>query len=133
MGKRLNVGLTAAVIVAAVAWLPVRLLLNMKSEYRTAGVIRELDGHVKSHRGEWPGSAAEFGGQRPEEAGVQIDFSMTSERILEDPRLLREAVRPESRRFYTYPHYERDLERLLGAIRELKGVAEVPVIKTEPE
>lgn len=94
-------------------------LRGLKAEYETVGAIRDLEAYVRENDGKWPTSSAALGkGYRDE---VIIDYSMSAERILSAPELLRDAVRPSSGKFRTYPNYERDLESLLKAIREAKG------------
>jgi len=92
----------------------------------TAGTIRELKTYVEEHAGEWPASPAALGGG--DRKGVWIDYSMTSDRILATPELLKGAVRPVSGKFYTYPRYHEDLESLLEVIQETNtGSAKSPV------
>lgn len=107
------VGLLAALLFIGGAW-----ERRLKAEYETAGAIRDLERYVRENNGKWPTSSAALGkGYRD---AVIIDYSMSAERILSAPELLRDAVRPSSGKFRTYPNYEQDLKSLLKAIREAK-------------
>lgn len=114
--------LPLVIVAAAVClWIAGARIDKMKAEYATAAAIRELTIHVARHHGEWPSSPAELANKPTDE--VWIDFSMSSDRILADPEILKEAVRPKSGSFQTYPHYERDLRSLLETIRKAKTEA----------
>lgn len=112
--------LVAAVLLAciAAAWVLVPKFRNMKSEYGTVEAIRDLQEFAKLNDGRWPVSPADLGGKYPADGGVMIDYTMTSSRLIEDPSLLRKAVRPRTGRFYTYPHYQERLNELHKILRE---------------
>ena len=99
-------------VAAAVAAILVPKFRNMKSEYGTVGAIHDLQEFVRQHDGKWPASSADLGGKYPVGGKVAIDYTMTASRLIEDPVLLREAVRPRSGKFYTYPHYQKRLNEL---------------------
>jgi len=107
--------------VATIAAILVPKFLNMKSEYGTAEAIDALSKFVREHDGRWPASPSELGGKFPADGEVVIDYTMTSPRLIENRSLLREAVHPRSGKFYTYPHYQRDLDRLHVEMREAKA------------
>jgi len=90
----------------------------MASEYETAEAIRDLKQYVQQHDGQWPESASDLGGRFPVAGKVHIDYSMTSDRLIESPALLRNAVRPRSGKFYTYPHYDEMIHELHAVLRE---------------
>ena len=121
--------IVALVLIAAALGLGALLgpqFWNMKSEYMTAGAIHDLEAYAQEHAGKWPTLPADLGDE--DRKGVWIDYSMTSDRILATPELLRASVRPESGKFYTYPRYDEDLESLLEAIRKANtGATESPV------
>lgn len=99
---------------------------NMKSEYFTAGAIGDLTSYVRTHEGKWPASPSELGDEFPADGLVHIDYSVAAKQLIADPDLLREAVRPRSGKFYTYPSYEEDLVDLLAAIKESQPNETVP-------
>lgn len=107
----------AVTIVAAVVLLAPRFR-NMASEYGTAEAIRDVKQYIQEHDGRWPDSPSELGDKYPVGGIVHVDYSMTSRRLIESPALLREAVRPRSGRFYTYPHYEEMIDELHAVLRE---------------
>lgn len=107
--------------IAAVAAIMIPKFRNMKSEYGTAQAIRDLTEFVTEHDGRWPASSAELGGKYPTGGEIVIDYTMTSSRLIENRSLLREAVRPRSGKFYTYPDYEEKLDGLHAALREAKA------------
>jgi hypothetical protein len=110
-----------AAVLLAVVWVATNFIpkfRNMKSEYGTAQAIHDLQEFVQRHEGKWPASAADLGGKYPTGGEVVIDYTMTSPRLIENRSLLREAVRPRSGMFYTYPSYEEKLDGLHAALRE---------------
>lgn len=107
----------AAVIVTG-AILLVPRFRNMESEYATAQAIGDLKEYLRAHDGRWPESPADLGGKYPVGGSVHVDYSMTSARLIESPSLLREAVRPRSGRFHTFPHYEEMIWSLHEALKE---------------
>ncbi|MCW1925410.1 hypothetical protein OKA05_22810 [Luteolibacter arcticus] len=115
----LKLFLVAVLLVPAViAALLIPKFRNMKSEYGTVEAIRDLQEFVRRHDGRWPASPADLGGKYPVGGKVVIDYAMTSTRLVEDRALLREAVRPRSGKFYTYPHYQKRLDELHDTLRE---------------
>jgi hypothetical protein len=107
--------------VAAVASILAPRFRNMQSEYATAEAIHELNVFVLANDGRWPVSPADLRGKFPADGEVVIDYTMTSSRLIENRSLLREAVRPRSGKFYTYPHYEQKLDGLHAALLEAKA------------
>lgn len=98
------------------------VLNNLKSEYGTVRTIHQLEEYVRSHDGQWPGSEEElFGSSIPEGSdgqGVMVDYSVTAAELLAQPEKLREAVKPRSGKFHTYPHYQEKLDSLQKALKE---------------
>ena len=91
---------------------------NMSAEYATAEAIHDLSAFVVGNDGRWPSSPADLADKYPVGGEVDIDYGMTSSRLIADPALLKQSVRPESGKFLTYPHYEVKLAGLLAEIRE---------------
>ena len=118
--KRLFQGLAVMVsvtIVATVALLIPRFR-NMASEYGTAEAIQDVKQYLQQHEGRWPESPTELGDKFPVGGKVHVDYSMTSARLIESPALLREAIRPISGKFYTYPHYDKMIADLQATLEE---------------
>lgn len=110
--------IAVVVVIAAVAGMMVPRFLNMRAEYGTSRAIDDLKVHLRANGGRWPVSAEELGGKYPVNGSVHVDYSMTSGRLLESPWLLREAVRPRSGRFDTFPHYDAMIGELHEVLRE---------------
>jgi hypothetical protein len=95
----------AAVIALALA----PKLINMKSEYVTAGVIRDTHAFVKTHQGQWPTSWSDLGSEDfSSYTRMRFDLdplSATKEQVMS-------AISPQSGKYLTYPHAEADLEAL---------------------
>lgn len=108
----------ALILVAIIATAIYPKLRNMSSEYNTAIAIECIENHLKKHAGQWPKSEKELIGRAWDSNEVVIDFSLTSAQILKNPGSLKKAVHPKSGKFYTYPHYERDLQHLLKVLQE---------------
>lgn len=90
----------------------------MASEYATAEAIRDLEQYVREHDGKWPQSTADLGDKYPAGGAVHVDYSVTADRLLEDPELLRDSVRPSSGKFFTFPHYDERIRGLHAVLRE---------------
>ncbi len=103
---------------------------NMNSEYATAQAIRNIEAHVRQNQGKWPSSPEELGDLYPPGGEVLIDYSATSSELIADPDKLRDAVRPRSGKFYTYPDYDKLIKRLLLALQETNNSKQE---KAEPE
>lgn len=110
--------IAAAVIIVSIVALLAPKFRNMASEYGTAAAIGDLKQYIQQHDGRWPESPSDLGDKYPVGGEVHVDYSMTSSRLIENPELLREAVRPSSGKFYTYPHYDELIDDLHATIRE---------------
>ena len=106
----------ALIIVVAVCLYP--NFKNMKSDYGTAQAIRDIETHLRENQGRWPKSPKQLGRKYPLGDEVVVDYSATSSELVADPDGLRNAVRPRSGKFYTYPHYDMQIADLLLALRE---------------
>lgn len=113
-------------LIAAGGGIMVPRFLNMGAEYGTSRAITDLKAHLRSNKGRWPVSAEELGGKYPADGSVQVDYSMTSARLIESPWLLREAVRPRSGRFDTFPHYDAMIGELHEVLRETNPGSALP-------
>ena len=106
----------ALIIMTAVSLYP--KLKNMGSEYATAQAIRDIEAYLRDNQGKWPSSPSQLGNQYPSSGEVVIDYSATSNELVAAPEKLRDAVHPRSGRFYTYPHYDSQLDDLLLTLQE---------------
>ena len=111
-------GAVVVVFAVATAILLYPKFSNMGAEYATAQAIRDVEACVRANDGEWPSSSEDLKGWYPEGGEVLVDYSVTSQDLLRDPGRLRKALRPRSGKFYTYPHYSRQLEQLLLTLKE---------------
>jgi hypothetical protein len=91
---------------------------NMRSEYGTARAIDDIGQYLTRIGGKWPESPADLDDLYPEGGEVFVDYSVTSRELIANPDRLREAVRPRSGRFETYPHYEEELDQLLEILKK---------------
>lgn len=83
----------------------------MKSEYVTAGVIRDTDRFVTEHPHQWPKSWRDLG---VEDFSQYTDFrfDLTPEMIARDPELIYSAIQPQCHQYRTYPHAKTQLKAL---------------------
>ncbi len=123
------VGLLIVLIVSVVVILAPKFR-NMRAEYATAEAIHDLSAFALENDDRWPSAPADLGAKYPVGGEVYIDYGMTSSRLLADPALLKQSVRPKSGKFLTYPHYEEKLAGLLAVIRES---ASAPTGETQGE
>ncbi len=105
----------AAAGAAFLAWAVGPKLLNMKSEYVTADVIRDTRAFVAKTRGQWPRSWQDLGSDDlSSHTHMTFDIdpaTATREDILS-------AIAPRSGRYLTYPHAEDDLAALFVEVRK---------------
>lgn len=87
----------------------------MKAEYETANLIKVVDSYIEK-TGTWPKSEKEL--QYDISGKVYINYSLSTQDILKDPSLLKKSLKPKSEVFYTYPHYQRDLDNLFKTIKK---------------
>ncbi|GAA5496380.1 hypothetical protein Rhal01_02563 [Rubritalea halochordaticola] len=109
-----------AVLVIGISLYP--RLSNMKSEYHTVGAIDSIRSYLEENDGQWPSSPEQLQNEFPPGGIVYIDYSATSRDLIKHPEKLREAVRPRSGKFYTYPHYEHHLEQLLITLQDTNRI-----------
>ena len=116
MKKILTISLILLVVLlASLAVILVPKFRNMASEYHTARAIHDLELYIEKS-GEWPSDASQLFPNGTDNSGIYIDYSVTIARLRENRDLLAESIRPISGKFYTYPHYEADIERLREVI-----------------
>lgn len=84
----------------------------MSSEYGAVEAIGDLKDFLQTNDGRWPTKPEDLASKYPVGGRVHVDYSMTASRLIDSPLLLKEAVRPRSGRFYTYPHYDEKIEEL---------------------
>ena len=90
----------------------------MKAEYETARIIQSIENYIIKSKGNWPVSKEQL--KEDYSQDIIVDYSITTDDIIKNPDLLKSAIRPKSGEFLTYPHYLKDLDRLLKTIKEFK-------------
>lgn len=95
-----------------------RKIQNMESEYETVSAIEDLKEYLRSNGGKWPARPEDLGSRYTGPIQVHLDFKQTSEFLIEHPEELKQAVRPESGVFYTYPHYDAKIAELFDVLKE---------------
>lgn len=105
--------LVLGVSIIAIAIVLYPIFSNMKSEYETAEAIHDIAVYVRENQGRWPSSPEQLQNKYPVGGDVEIDYSITVGELIDNPEKLRNAVRPRSGKFYTYPHYNKKIEDLL--------------------
>lgn len=118
-------GVIVILLMAALIWGLYPKFSNMSSEYGTAGAIGDIESFVIENDGKWPSSSKDLKDRYPVGGKVSIDYSITSEEIIADPAKLKEAVRPRSGKFYTYPHYDQQIENLLKVLKASRERAQL--------
>lgn len=129
---RWSAGIVVAVVLSAAAFFYYRIKEALRGDYETIRVTQMIEDYVKTHNGNWPQSWEDLDGTEtarrlaPLDSSywrryTGVDFTLTSEQLVEHPDLIYEAVTPLSGRYHIYPGARRDLDGLMGAIRETKG------------
>jgi hypothetical protein len=117
------IALVISGLVAVLAAGPVPRLWNMTAEYVTAAVIRDTEEYVVRSQGRWPQSLADLGEDRSRYTTINFAIDPKSSSKADVVR----AIRPVSGKFLTYPHADRDLERLFATMRRVSdGKLEPP-------
>jgi hypothetical protein len=105
---------------------------ELKSEYTTAEIIRDVTTFVETHKGQWPRSWEELGHGDVSEF-VKMDFAVSIDELLADPNRIHSAIIPVTGRYHTFPHATRNLNYLREQIEKYhpadahsKSVAEEP-------
>ena len=102
----------------------------LRGDYETARVIQIVEDYVKTHDGNWPVAWEDLDGTETSHATrldssywrryTRVDFTLTSEQLIEKPDLIYDAVKPLSGEYIVYPHARQDLERVMQAIRDAR-------------
>lgn len=121
------VGSAVVITLSAVAYGYYRFNEAMRCDYYTVDVILMVQDYVETHDGNWPSSWEDLEGTehykgRGLELSVypqysRVDFTLTSDQILEDPSLIYQAVVPSSGKYICYPDARLHLDRILDTIR----------------
>ncbi len=107
------------------AWVAYHFDRRIKAEYTTARVIRIVDEFVANNNGQWPTSWSDLDAALLSESStdsyhyrkyVIVDFSLTSDELLDNPERIKDAIVPVTGEYRTYPHARRQLEQLLETI-----------------
>jgi hypothetical protein len=85
---------------------------QLKAEYVTAGVIRDVTKFAESHKGQWPQSWDDIPEGNFARQYVRMRFDVKIDELVADPILIQSAIVPVSGAYYTYPHAERKLNEL---------------------
>jgi len=85
---------------------------QLKSEYMTAQVIRDVTQYVRSHKGDWPRSWADIPQSEYARQYVKLKFDVDPDELVASPNLIQTTIVPMSGEYNTYPHAERQLNEL---------------------
>ena len=103
-------GSLAAAFVLGLSWC---VIMNLKSEYVTADVIRLITEYVESNDGQWPQSWADIGRQDARSL-TYVNWSLDPQTA--DRHDIMTSIEPITDIYYVYPHAQSDLRRLYDAI-----------------
>jgi len=98
----------ASIIVFIALGLGTRFL-NMKSEYVTAGVIRNTNAFVEDTGGQWPRSWTDL---KMDDMSAYTRMNFDIDPTTATKEEIMSSIRPQSDMYITYPNAEDDLERL---------------------
>jgi hypothetical protein len=133
---RWAIGSLVVVVLSAAAFLGYDIGESLRSDYGTAGVIRIVDDYVRTHGGNWPSSWGDLdateAARRSQSSSsywrkyTRVDFTLTSEQLIENPDLIYDAVTPLSGEYFVYPNAREDLDRVMQAIRDARKSPTAP-------
>jgi hypothetical protein len=99
---------------------------QLGSEYETAAVISEVAQFVESNQGQWPRSWNDLpGGSR--EPDVAMNFNVTVDDLISDPKLIYRVITPRSGYYRTFPHADRQLYYLREKMLKMHSEQELKV------
>ena len=130
-------GIVVAVLLSAAAFAYYRVNEALRGDYETILVIQLVEDYVKMHHGNLPLSWKDLDGTEmakrlaPLDSSywrryTRVDFTLTSEQLVEHPDMIYQAVTPLSGRYHVYPHARRDLDGLMQAIRDARRSPTTP-------
>jgi hypothetical protein len=123
-------GTLAVILLSAAAVFFYQFNEALRGDYATARVIQTVEDYVKTHDGSWPTSWEDLDGTETAHATrldssywrryTHVDFTLTSEQLVEKPDLIYDAVKPLSGEYIVYPHARQNLEGVMQAIRDAR-------------
>jgi hypothetical protein len=125
-------GSLAVILLLVAAFIYCWLKETLRGDYETIRVVDLVEDYIKTHDGNWPSSWDDLDGTEkakfysPLNSSywrnyTKVDFTLTSDQIIEQPDLIYTAVLPMSGEYYIYPHAKRDISRLIQTIHETKN------------
>lgn len=94
------------------------IFFQIRSEYMTAQVLRNIQLYLKQNDGRWPKSPRDIGSEQYDLSYVHVNYDITAEELIKNPKFMKTSITTYSGKFYVYPHYESDLNELLETIKE---------------
>jgi hypothetical protein len=91
---------------------------QIKSEYTTADVIRDVTKYVKKHNGQWPKDWSDIPNGHDARRYVRMDFDVRIEKLINEPELIYTTIEPHSGRYYSYPDADLRLDYLRDTLCE---------------
>jgi hypothetical protein len=127
---------SAILLLAGVLWYW-RFNEALRGDYETVRVIQIIEDYVRMHDGNWPSAWDELDDVQTDRERsslgssywrryTSVDFTLTSEQLIENPDLISDAVKPLNSEYIVYPHARQDLNDLMQAIREAKRLPKRP-------
>jgi hypothetical protein len=138
---RWTAGILALVMVVTVAVFYYQFNERMRGEYETIRVTQMVEDYVKSHEGNWPKSWEDLDGTETAKRMnwadssywrryTKVDFTVQSEQLIADPKLIYRSVLPMNGEYHVYPDAKMDLDKVMEAIREAKKAAKSAAQRT---
>ena len=99
----------------------------LRGDYYTVDVIQMIQEYVETNNGKWPSAWEDLKEtDRFAQRGLSIsdyqqyafvDFSLTSDQLIQKPELIYEAVAPIRIEYVVYPHARDDLQHVVETMR----------------
>ncbi len=125
-----------AVLLSAAALLYYQLTQAFRRGYETVAVIMFVEDYVKTHEGKWPTCWEDLENTETfERRGgrlsyyqryTTVDFTLTSEQLIERPELIHHAIAPAEGASIGPPHTQDFYDAVLQAIRDARQPAVTP-------
>ncbi len=122
--------LVAVVLIAAIGYF--RLNEALRGDYYTLDVMLMVKEYVETHDGQWPSTWGDLEEtDRFKERGlkmsvypqfVAVDFTLTSDQLIQEPDLIHHAVCPVGGGYICYPHAGDHLQDILQTIRRERSL-----------
>lgn len=97
---------------------------KLRDEYALAQALGRVQIYLENNNGTWPSSAKELYEENEVPDSVYIDYSVTSSELVLSQELLENSIRLKEGDVESYPHFERDIQRIYETLKKFDSANE---------